>query len=123
MSTSGNNYILVLYDYDSNAILAVAMKNRAEGEIVRAYSILHEYLVSRGLTPKFQVLDNEASKAVQHNLTVKRGMNFQLATPHNHCRNSAERAIQTFKNHFVAGLCSVHSNFSIQAWDKLLPRA
>eukprot|EP00957_Ditylum_brightwellii_P047191 3584002-Ditylum_brightwellii.AAC.1 len=54
---------------------------------------------------------------------VKRGMNFQLAPPHNHCRNVAERAIQTFKNHFIARLCSVHSNFPIQVWDKLLPQA
>eukprot|EP00957_Ditylum_brightwellii_P119507 9118007-Ditylum_brightwellii.AAC.1 len=71
-STSGNNYILVLYDYDSNAILAMAMKNRTEGEIIRVYNTLYEHLVGRGLTPKFQVLDNEVPKAIQHNITVKR---------------------------------------------------
>eukprot|EP00957_Ditylum_brightwellii_P160534 12220875-Ditylum_brightwellii.AAC.1 len=41
---SGNNYILVLYDY----------------EIIRAYNISHTHLTDRGLTPKFQNLDNEA---------------------------------------------------------------
>ena len=32
---------------------------------------------------------------------------YQLVPPSNHRANNAERAIQTFKNHFIAGLCSV----------------
>eukprot|EP00957_Ditylum_brightwellii_P125211 9544748-Ditylum_brightwellii.AAC.1 len=99
-STSGNNDILVLYDYDSIAILSIAMKNRTVGEIIHAYNSLHAHLTDRGLTPKYQILDNDASAAVQVNLKKNKGFNFQLAPPHCHCRNVAERAIQTFKNHF-----------------------
>ena len=37
----------------------------------------------------------------------------QPAPPHIHRMNTAERAIHTFKNHFVAGLASVDNNFPI----------
>jgi hypothetical protein len=31
--------------------------------------------------------------------------------------------LKTFKNHFIAGLCSVDPNFPLKLWDKLLPQA
>ena len=36
---------------------------------------------------------------------------FQLVPPYIHQRNSAERAIRTFKEHFIAGLSSTHKDF------------
>jgi hypothetical protein len=42
---------------------------------------------------------------------------------HVHRRKAAERAIWTFKNHFIAGLCSADYDFPIRLWDKLLPQA
>ena len=36
--------------------------------------------------------------------------------------NAAERAICTFKNHFVAGISSVHPKFPLYLWDELLPQ-
>ena len=33
MSSRGNQYIVVIYDFDSNAILAEPIKSRATGEI------------------------------------------------------------------------------------------
>ena len=47
---------------------------------------------------------------------------FQLVPPHLHRRNVAERAIQTFKNNFIAGLVSTHDNFPMQLWCCLLPQ-
>jgi hypothetical protein len=43
--------------------------------------------------------------------------------PHCHRRNAAERAIRTFKEHFVAGLSSVDPAFPLHLWDRLLPQA
>jgi hypothetical protein len=43
--------------------------------------------------------------------------------PHCHRRNAAERAIGTFKEHFVAGLSSVYPAFPLHLWDRLLPQA
>jgi hypothetical protein len=50
-------------------------------------------------------------------------VDFQLFSPGMHRRNAAERAICTFKNHFIAGLCSVDKDFPLHLWDCLLPQA
>jgi hypothetical protein len=46
-----------------------------------------------------------------------------LVPPHCHRRNAAECAIQTLKEHFVAGLSSVNPTFPLHLWDRLLPQA
>ena len=111
-SSRGNNYILVLYDFDSNAILAEPIANRTTGEIKRAWELLHEKLRSRGVPPKTYVMDNEASKELKKAI-LKHKIQYQLTPPHIHRINAAEMAIQTFKNHFLAGLSSVDSSFPI----------
>ena len=42
---------------------------------------------------------------------------------HQHCANTAENTIQTFKNHFVAGICTVDKKFPMQLWCNLLSQA
>ena len=37
--------------------------------------------------------------------------------------NAAERAIGTFKSHFIAGLATTDPKFPIRLWDQLLPQA
>ena len=39
-----------------------------------------------------------------------------------HRRNAAERAIQTFKGHFISVLAGVANDFPIHQWDELLPQ-
>jgi hypothetical protein len=46
-----------------------------------------------------------------------------LVPPHLHRLNAAERAIQTFKNHFITTLCIADPNFPAKEWDRLLPQA
>jgi hypothetical protein len=120
-SLSGNKYILILYDYDSNIVLSAPMKNRGDKEMVRAFDFLIQSLILRRLKPHLQLLDNEASLALINYLT-RQGITYQLAPPHIHRRNNAERAIQRFKNHVIAGLCSVDPTFPLKLWDKLLPQ-
>jgi hypothetical protein len=48
---------------------------------------------------------------------------YQLVPPHCHQRNAAERAIHTFKEHFVAELSSVDTHLPLHLWDRLLPQA
>jgi hypothetical protein len=50
-------------------------------------------------------------------------VDFQLTPPHLHRRNATERAIRTFKNHFIAGLCTTNPDFPLHLWDRLLPQA
>ena len=121
-STRGNQYFLVICDYDSNAILAETLKNRTAGEIKRGFMLLNNILAKRGCQPKLYVLDNEASNELKNGL-IKHKIEYQLVPPHLHRRNAAERAIRTFKNHFLSGLATVNKNFPICEWDRLLPQA
>jgi hypothetical protein len=95
----------VLYDFDTNNILAEPMKSRSDAEAIRAYTVLYNKLTEEGLKTLFQTMDNEASSALKMFLT-SREMTFQLLPPHIHRQNATERAIQMFKNHFISGICS-----------------
>jgi hypothetical protein len=121
-SSSGNEYFLLLYDYDSNYIHAEPMPNRTAKSIVNAYTKAHATLVQAGLRPQLQRLDNEASKLLQQ-FMQDQNIDFQLAPPHLHRRNAAERAIRTYKNHFIAGLSSTDPNFPLHLWDRLIPQS
>ena len=48
---------------------------------------------------------------------------YQLVPPQIHRRNAAERGIRTFKNHLIAGLCSLPPDFPMHIWNHLLPQA
>ena len=121
-STTGNNYIFVLYDYDSNSIHAEPIPNRKQESIKNAYEKVLRLLQRRGLRPKLHRLDNEASQLLKDFMTDE-DVDYQLTPAGLHRRNWAERAIQTFKNHFIAGLCSTHPDFPLNLWDQLLPQA
>jgi hypothetical protein len=120
-SVSGNQYILVVYEYDSNYIHAEPMIDRTGPSIIAAYQRSIVFLQSRGFKPLLQRLDNEATGAL-HDFLIALDIDFQLAPPHVHRRNAAKRAIRTFKNHFIAGLCSTNPDFPLNLWDKLLPQ-
>jgi hypothetical protein len=42
ISSKGNKYIMVLYDYDSNAILAQPIKDRTDPELLKAFQIMEQ---------------------------------------------------------------------------------
>jgi hypothetical protein len=117
VSSKGNRYIMILYDYDSNAILAQPIKDRMAPELLRAFQVMEQELVARGLTPKLMKLDNEASKLLKTYLQ-KQNITFQLVPPYSHRRNSAERAIRSFKDHLIAGICSTDKSFTMHLWDR-----
>jgi hypothetical protein len=84
----GNQYIMVLAEVDSNAILVEPMKNRTAGEMVRAYQVLIDCLNSAGIFPKLHILDNECSADMKKTIKSNK-MDFQLVPPHDHCCNLA----------------------------------
>ena len=67
-------------------------------------------------------MDNEVSTALKLTMTTM-NLKYQLVPPSNHRANNAERVIQTFKNHFIAELCSLDKGFHIQLWDILIQQA
>ena len=121
-SSRGNNYQMILHDIDSNSTWVEPMKNRTEGEMILGRRRALARMKVQGITPSHQVLDNEISAAYRAEIQAT-GMTYQLVTPDDHCRNIAEKAIQTFKNHFVSILCGTDDNFPMKWWDRLLEQA
>ena len=121
-SSRGNQYILVCYSYDSNAILAEPLRNRSAPEIVKTWQIINNKLEKAGVQPELYLLDNECSNEFRDALH-KKEIKFQLVPPNIHHCNAAERAIQTFKNHFLAGLSSCNPKFPLREWDRLIAQA
>jgi hypothetical protein len=60
-SSNGNNYLMIMYDYDSNYIFAEPFRNRTAACILEAYKTLHARLCRAGLRPLLQRLNNEFS--------------------------------------------------------------
>ena len=118
-SSRGNKYIYVIYVYDCNAILTTSMNNRSDKEMIRSFTSLTEDLKIHRINPGFHFMDNDVYidlKMKMNSMNIK----YQLVPPSNHRENNAERANQTFKKHFIAGLCSIDKEFHLQLWDRLL---
>ena len=101
-----NKHIYAMYVYDCNNILTKAINNISDKEMIRDFTSLTEDLKIHGINPGFHFMDNEvytAFKMTMNPMNIK----YQLVPPSNHKEKNAERSIQTFKNHFISGLCSL----------------
>jgi hypothetical protein len=114
--------IFNLYDWTSNAILATPVANVKDTSIVEAFKASIEYLTKRGLEPSFNIINNVASKTIQKCLEDN-DIKIQLIEPHNHCVNTARQSIQTFKNHLIAGFCTIDRDCLAAIWSKFIPQA
>ena len=106
---------MILYHVDSNSIWVKAYKNKTEGELILAQNRALTRMKACQIIPKRQVLDNEASAAYKQAIKES-GMNYQLVPPDDHRRNIAEKAIQTWKDHFVLALSRAAANFPLHLW-------
>jgi len=113
---------MVLAHPDSNGILQEPMNNRTSGKMIRVYQKLIDRLKSAGITPKRHILDNECSADFKQTIRDN-NMTYQLVPPRDHRRNMAEKALQTFKAHFISILCGADKDFPLHLWDRLLPQA
>ena len=57
-SSSGNQYLLIGYHYDGNAIIATPIKNRHAAIITTAWKHLHSKFTAAGVPPSTYVMDN-----------------------------------------------------------------
>jgi hypothetical protein len=121
-SSRGNHYMFILYHQDTNTIHAIGIPNRKGPSIRDAWETTHHLLVQKGHAPELHILDNECSQDLK-NAFLANKIAFQCVPPHVHRVNAAERAIRTFKNHFIASLCTVDTTFPMTEWDRLLPQA
>jgi hypothetical protein len=121
-SQRGYQYIMIGIHIDANYIFCETMKNRMEGEMISAYQKMVDRMQIAGLGLKHHRLDNECSKNFKKCIR-KNNMTHELVPPDCHRRNMAKRAIQTFKNHFVAILSGVDYRFPLSLWCYLVQPA
>ncbi len=118
-SQQGNRYVMIAIHLDANYIFCEPMKNRSEDEMIEVYQKIINRMKAAGVGLKPHQLDNKASKAYKQCIR-QNGMMHELVPPDNHRSNLAERAIQTFKHHFISILSSVDDKFPLSLWCTLL---
>ena len=77
-------------------------------------------LAYRGHQVDAQILDNKVSTDFKRTIVEDWCANYQLVPPKIHRRNILERAIRTFKDHFLSVLAGVYPTFPNFMWEKLL---
>ena len=111
-SSRDNKYIYIMYVYDCNAILTTEMKNRSDKGIIIYFTYLTEDLKIRRIHPDFHLMENKASTALKLTMTTM-NIKYKLVPPSKHIAYNAEILIQTFKNHFIVGMCIVDKYFHL----------
>ena len=105
--------------YDGNAILAETIKNGQAATIHNSFLEIQKVLKARGNNPKVYIMENDFSSDLKEDMK-KQEIDFQLDPRHMHRQNAAERAIITYKNHFISGLLATDPYLPISEWDRLL---
>ena len=121
-SQSGNQYIMIAYHCGSNAIISTSFKSRAQKHIRFAYGAIMHRLKYCNMLVDLHILDNESISEYKRIIKSEWGVGYQLVPTHIHRRNSAERAICTFKVHFLSTLAGIAPKFPKNLWDLLLPQ-
>jgi hypothetical protein len=115
VSSLGNN------DIDSNSLWAEALKNNIRGKLILGCAQALGRMQKAGIVPKHQILDNQPFGAYKKAIGNS-DMTYELAPPNDHQHNMAEKAIQTFKDHFVGILSGCAPTFPLHLWCQLLPQ-
>ena len=74
-----------------------------------------ERMKSQGVVPTHQVLYNEISTAYILEIR-KTSMTYQLVHPDDNRRNLAEKAIQTWKDHFIVVMSGTAEIYPAHLW-------
>ena len=101
-SAGGHKYTMVAVELDGNYIDAEPMKSRSAKELTEAYKRIYSRWKATGvICPNWHVLDNEAPAEFLDAIRAN-GCRVEKTPVDMHRRNIAERAIQTYKGHFIS---------------------
>ena len=121
-SFTGAEYMLIMFCVDANYIHCETMSARTGKAYTRAYQEGIDFFTERGITVRWERLDNETSKELTK-AARKLRITIQYLPPHNHRASKAERAIQTWRDHFISILCMTDPDYPMGAWDELVNQA
>ena len=114
-----NNYIFIMYDFDSNNILGKSIKTRDKSELVQGFEMCYKELQEANIIPILHWLDNEVSDNLIEAIKKKEYEN-QIVMAYDHWQNLAEWAIQTNKSYLISNLHGTDREFPAKLWCRLL---
>ncbi len=121
-SACGNKYIMAAVELDGNYIDGEPLQSRFAQSLTKAYQAIFQHWNATGvICLNWHILDNKAPEELKQAIRENK-CRVELTPADQHRRNAAERAIQTFKGHFISVLPGVADNFPINQWDELLPQ-
>jgi hypothetical protein len=121
-SACGNKYIMVAVKLDGNYIDCEPMQSRKAKSLTEAYQAIFQHWKATGVIfPNWHILNNRAPEELKQAIRENK-CRVELTPADQHRQDAAERAIQTFKGHFISVLAGVADGFPIIQWDELLPQ-
>ena len=119
-SMSGNQYMIIFYEEDGNYIHIEVIGDRTASAAIQAYSNALTLFNKKHGKRKIARLDNETSGKLETYLIAEHQLELEFVPPGTHRALKAERAIETWKEHFISILAGTDPEFPMQVWDELV---
>ena len=120
-SEEGYQYMLV--SVYKNYIHVEPVTDRNAKSYITAYRNTINFFRNKGHVLSIARLDNETSDLLENFLDSEAKVKYQFITAGSHRASKAERAIQSWKNHLIAGISTVDPDFPMNQWNKLITQA
>ncbi len=113
---TGALYQCIFYHEDSNVIHVETTKSRSGPDLLAALQRAVSFFSERGAAPVLIRMDNECA-AVTKTWLKATAIELELTPVAHHRTNKAERAISTWKDHFISVLATTDPNSPLILWE------
>ena len=119
---SGALYQIVFYHEDSNVIHIETTRSRSGPDLLAALQRAVKFFSDRGAAPLLVRMDNECADGTKMWLATT-SIKLELTPVAQHRTNKAERAISTWKDHFIATLATTDPDCPLSLWEDFVEQA
>ena len=120
---SGALYQIIFYHEDTNVIHVETSNSRSGPDLLKALQAAIKFFEDRGASTKLIRMDNECSKLTKKWIEDSKTMTLELTPVAKHRTNKAERAIRTWKEHFIATLATTDPTCPLFLWEDFIDQA
>jgi Reverse transcriptase (RNA-dependent DNA polymerase) len=119
---SGALFQIVFYHEDSNVIHIELSRSRSGPDLLAALQRAVKFFTDRGAPPLLVRMDNECAEVTKTWL-ASTSIRLELTPVAQHRTNKAERAISTWKDHFIATLATTDPDCPLSLWEDFVEQA
>ncbi len=109
-------YQIIFYNEDANYIHIETTASRGGSDLLAALQRAVKFFRERGMSVQLIRMDNECAKITKDWIDDET-MTLELTPVASHRTNKAERAIRTWKDHFIATLATTDPECPLFLWD------